>query len=128
MILNHIREKIKDLISRIEEPSIYLAVLIILVAFISFGLGRLSFFEEKRPDVKINMPMQAGETVVNNASAVSTILPTANSVVASKNGTKYYFSWCTGISRISAQNKVTFSSAKEAEQAGYTIASNCIAP
>ena len=124
MILRHIKEKIKDLVPRLEETPIYLTILIIFVAFISFGLGRLSFFEEKKPEVKINIPARAGES----ASVINAILPTANSVTASKNGTKYYFSWCTGVSRVSAQNKVTFSSAKEAEQAGYTIAANCVAP
>ena len=102
----------------IEAPPVYLTILIILVAFISFGLGRLSLFEEKKPEVKINMPVQVGEVKGESATAINTILPTANVVVASKNGTKYYFSWCSGISRISPQNKVTFSGAKEAEQAG----------
>ena len=128
MILSHIKEKIKDWALKIEEPPVYLTILIILVAFISFGLGRLSLVEEKRPEVKITMPTQAGEAMENSASAINAILPTANAVVASKNGTKYYFSWCGGISRISPQNKVTFSSAKEAEQAGYSIAANCVAP
>ena len=79
------------------------------------------------------MPAQAGEAAAsgsdtpvakNESPAVSNL----NSVVASKNGTKYYFPWCGGLSRISPQNKVTFASSKEAEQAGYTIAANCPAP
>ncbi|MEK7581857.1 MAG: hypothetical protein AAB488_00800 [Patescibacteria group bacterium] len=124
MILNHIKEKIKDLVLKVEEPPVYLAILIILVAFISFGLGRLSLIEERRQGVKINMPAQTQGT----ASVGAVLDQNQNTVVASKNGTKYYFSWCSGISRISAQNKVVFSSSKEAEQAGYSIAANCTAP
>lgn len=47
------------------------------------------------------------------------------SFVASVNGTKYHLSWCSGAQRIKEQNKITFSSRKEAEDAGYTPAANC---
>ena len=47
------------------------------------------------------------------------------SFVASVNGTKYHLSWCSGAQNIKEQNKITFSSRKEAEDAGYTPAANC---
>jgi len=77
--------------------------------------------------VKITVPKEAKEAGAAQTASAPLSMP-QTSVVASKNGTKYYFSWCSGISRISVANKVTFSSAKEAEKAGYTIAANCTAP
>lgn len=124
MILSYIKEKIKDWALRAEETPIFITLIIIMVAFASFGLGRLSLIDEKRAPVKIIVPKEAGGT--GSASAALSMPQT--SVVASKNGAKYYFSWCSGISRISEANKVTFPSAKEAEKAGYTIAANCTAP
>jgi len=47
------------------------------------------------------------------------------SIVASKNGAKYYFTWCSGATRIKEENKVWFESETEAKNAGYAPASNC---
>lgn len=46
-------------------------------------------------------------------------------VVASKNGTKYYYSHCSGVGRIKEENRVYFSDNLAAEKAGYEIAKNC---
>jgi hypothetical protein len=46
-------------------------------------------------------------------------------VVASVNSDKYHYEWCSGAARISEKNKITFSSAQEAEAAGFTLAGNC---
>lgn len=46
-------------------------------------------------------------------------------VAASRNGTRYYYPWCGGINRIKEANKIWFESEKEAEAAGYSIASGC---
>jgi hypothetical protein len=47
------------------------------------------------------------------------------SIVASKNGKRYYYPGCSGISRISDANKIYFASAIEAERFGLTLAANC---
>ena len=46
-------------------------------------------------------------------------------VAASRNGTRYYYPWCGGISRIKETNKVWFDSEAAAKTAGYTLASGC---
>ncbi|HMP67165.1 MAG TPA: hypothetical protein PKA60_00240 [Candidatus Paceibacterota bacterium] len=46
-------------------------------------------------------------------------------IVASKNGTKYYFLHCSGVSRIKEENKIFFSDKNKAEEAGYSVAANC---
>lgn len=133
-ILIQFKEKIKSLRVRAEETPVFLSLLIILVAFASFGLGRLSLLEERKVPVKIENTIL--EKNVNDTAKIegveNIIINDSQSdltkVFASKNGTKYYYTWCGGISRISEQNKVTFSSAKEAESAGYSIAANCVAP
>lgn len=43
---------------------------------------------------------------------------------ASSRGKKYYFPWCT--STFSEANTIYFSSVQEAEEKGYTLATNCI--
>jgi hypothetical protein len=46
-------------------------------------------------------------------------------LVASKSGTKVYYVWCSGVSRIKPENKVFFDTVDEALNKGYTKASNC---
>jgi len=47
------------------------------------------------------------------------------SVVASKNGTKYYAKTCAAANRIKPENLITFESREEAESRGFTPAANC---
>ncbi len=114
---------------RLEDRSLYFGAAVILVAAASFGLGRLSYMDGMRPPVLVT----GGEVPV--ASVVSSVAEEGSvavetsskgaSVIASKNGTKYYYENCKGASRISAANRMTFASAKEAERAGYALASGC---
>ncbi|PIP86819.1 hypothetical protein COV42_02680 [Candidatus Campbellbacteria bacterium CG11_big_fil_rev_8_21_14_0_20_44_21] len=121
---------VKDLVQKIKiKNELFTALIITLVAFVSFGLGRLSKLEEKRPAIKI----------INSASAVSsggavsqenngvgkTLLPVGGNYVASKNGSKYHLPWCSGAERIKEENKIWFENKEEAEKAGYTPAGNC---
>ncbi len=46
-------------------------------------------------------------------------------VTASRNGTKYYFPWCSGVARIKEENKITFPDENSAKSAGYSKAANC---
>jgi hypothetical protein len=46
-------------------------------------------------------------------------------VIAAKTGKKYYLPLCATAKKISEKNKIYFASAKEAERAGFTPASNC---
>lgn len=121
-------------------------VLVLLIASASFGLGKLSRVLETRKPVVIRQNQvnsvtegQSGSVsevqpktveVKNNtlsASAVSATKPApgAESVVASKNGKKYHFPWCSGAKRISDANKIIFANSDEARKAGYTPAVNC---
>lgn len=90
--------------------------LVVLVAVLSFGLGRLYH------------PRESGVTINYNPSLDTKVAKTAENggsgaVYASSKGTKYYFANCK--SSISDQNRITFASAEAAEAAGYTLASTC---
>lgn len=46
-------------------------------------------------------------------------------IVASKNGKKYYFVWCSGAGNIKESNKRYFNTEELAQKAGFTLANNC---
>jgi hypothetical protein len=106
----------------------YIVSIIILVGFAGFGLGRLSIIEESREPVRIEYPQHLSATVLNSQdSAVSNEVRSAGEglLVASKNGSKYHFPWCSGGKSISEKNKIWFDSVEDARKAGYTPAANC---
>lgn len=103
-----------------------LASTIILVALISFGLGRLSKIEEGRVSIKIEQNKTASSTAQTTSVINSNTAQSADKTfVASKNGTKYHYPWCAGAQSIKEENKIWFSTTEEAQKAGYSPASNC---
>jgi hypothetical protein len=118
---------------------VFLALVILLVGLLGFGVGKLSQ-SSTRPPVKIEYDpniisamsgTKDSASVINATQATTSIPIPANttteaqsgSVYASSKGTKYYYPNCK--SAVSAANKVTFTSASLAEKAGYTLASGC---
>jgi hypothetical protein len=93
-----------------------LIIAIFLIAFSSFGLGRLSAREEALPPVSI---LQAPEAAGPQGMAVGGL------VVASRSGTAYHYPWCSGASQIKAENQVWFASEEAAKDAGYTASKSC---
>lgn len=112
-----------------NKKDLYLVVVVVLVAIISFGLGRLSKIrEEKTPIIIENTALNAisaSSSVVKVDTKKATIDKAEMIFVASKNGKKYYFMWCESAKIIKDQNRVWFSSKEEAEKAGYEPAANC---
>jgi len=121
------------------DNSLFVILTIILVAFASFGLGRLSVnIQEKTPIIfpqkfpvfeqkaQAYIP-QDSEQIEPNLIINNNLLPQvqSGSVVASKNGAKYHFPWCSGAVRIKDENKIWFDNVEEAKKAGYEPASNC---
>ena len=71
---------------------------------------------------------QGGGDSRQDAGAVSSLESgpiDKQTVVASKYGSKYYLATCPGAERITANNRVTFTSAAAAQAAGYSPAANC---
>ena len=111
---------------------VFLGVIIILVAFGSFGLGRLSRIEGARTPIRIeNAPKVTSETFTQKAVVADTVPSLASlgsgssQLVGSKNGKKYYYVWCSGVSRIAGGNRVYFETKADAEARGYTPSSTC---
>jgi len=118
------------------EKYLFMTLVILLIASASFGLGRLSYWDEKKVPVTIKTPQ--GQPLIESSlntqkqptgevkgASVQNPTNSNSEVVASKNGTKYHFPWCTGAKQISTANKITFASTDEARKAGYTPAANC---
>ena len=112
------------------QENYFIPILIILIAFSAFGLGRLSTLGSQtkgpivfEPEIQSANAQQAFTT---ENSPVNTLQTNASgSLVASKNGTKYHFPWCSGAQRIKEENEIWFNTVTEAREAGYTPAANC---
>lgn len=126
--LKKVKEKLKPI-----ENDVVLVIVIILVALISFGLGRLSKIRENKTPITIEnisgniSASQIGDSGKNiPAPAVKPGFTAEEKLyVASKSGTKYHYPWCSGALNIKEENKIWFSSKEQAESAGYQPASNC---
>lgn len=97
------------------------ALIVVLVAFASFFLGRFSQTETGTRGSAITITQGKGSAL---QAAVSSV-PIDGGVVASKTGTKYHLPWCSGAATIREENKIWFKDAEEARKAGYTPAGNC---
>ncbi|MBX4195861.1 hypothetical protein KW796_02820 [Candidatus Parcubacteria bacterium] len=103
----------------------FLASVIILIALLSFGVGRLTGGE--REGVTINYdPNLAVPAAAVALSKPRVTADTGHSVFASSKGKRYYYPGCRNT--ISEKNKVTFATETMAEKAGYTLASGCKKP
>ncbi len=116
-----------------ENAYIFIVLIIVFVAFGSFGLGRLSKIDES----KIPLHIEGLTASVVNANKndkniifgrnIEPKIPSklAGTYVGSKTGKKYHFPWCSGARRIKENNKIIFKTIEEARKAGYTPAVNC---
>ena len=123
-----------------RKDVIFIVAVLVLVAGVSFGLGRLSALTSDTPEVKFENILGSNGTSTNQGAAIvtanekpaavsestveKTIAP-GGQYVASKKGAKYHLPWCAGAKQISEENKIWFASKADAEKAGYTPASNC---
>jgi len=111
---------------------LFLSITIILVAGLSFGIGRLSVVGNREP-IKIEYDTALTEnstlSVEQTASVINATKPkspiTNKTVVVSKNGVRYHYLYCSGAKQIKEENKIVFSTPAAAEAAGYTLAANC---
>ena len=118
MTIAEAREKCKSILAKIPRDTLVIGVLL-LTSSLSFGLGYLAGKDTGQGSLKT-------EESPSIETPLSGIKPTtAEQVVASKNGTKYYLPTCAGANRIAAANKIWFVSPAAAVAAGYAPAANC---
>ena len=115
---------------------LFLSLVIILIALLSFGIGRLSVVGNREP-IRIEYDPEISNSqfpIFNQASISSALdqiensklkIENSTSVVASKNGARYHYSHCSGAKQIKEENKIIFATVAAAEAAGYSLAANC---
>jgi hypothetical protein len=119
--------KLKNFV-KTNFQDIFVILMVILVALISFGIGRLT--APKSEPIQIKNLEKASIEDINFENQEKVYPPTTEQsdvgqVVGSKNSDKYHLPDCPGAKQISEQNKVWFNSIEEAERAGYKPAANC---
>jgi len=137
--------KIKRIITNGLESGkgrdILVVLIVILVGFGSFELGRLSK-ESEGAGIKIdysnlsaNEPASAISAAVEANSIQANLAPSKSSAstkktsptgfFASSRGHKYYPLGCSAGKTIKTENRIYFATSTEAEAAGYTLSSSC---
>ena len=118
-----------------NNRELYLTAVIVLVATISFGLGRLSKIREEKTPITIENATTPTETATKASDKnvtekmleqnLGNISNSQKIFVASRNGKKYYYAWCESANVIKEANRIWFSTKDEAEKSGYQPAANC---
>ena len=124
---------IPEILRTRKAQDVVLISAVVLLGFLSYGLGRLSAQSSSASGVILCEslpPNTVSATVAQTPSYEDREMSTATigevaSFVGSKNGSVYHFPWCSGAQRIKEENKVWFTTKEEAERAGYRPASNC---
>lgn len=118
------------MILKYEDFGKYLSVALFLVSLcLAFGLGRLSLLPESTP-VSIYIPQgtiqnAALGNLLDHSVLTSTRGGEGATIVASRNGSKYHRTDCSGAKQIKDENKVYFNTVEAARAAGYSPAANC---
>ncbi|MDP3763338.1 MAG: hypothetical protein Q8Q92_01640 [bacterium] len=106
---------------------LFLSLIIILTALLSFGIGRLSVAGDREPIRIENDPEISNDQFLISNQTASVIKAVGNTeVVVSKNGTKYHYLRCPGAKQIKEENKIVFATPEAAEASGFTLAANCL--
>ncbi|OGZ34488.1 MAG: hypothetical protein A2174_02605 [Candidatus Portnoybacteria bacterium RBG_13_41_18] len=116
-----------------NQGDIVLVVGFILVAVISFGVGILSapgltknplIIENQEASISemINSDQgsETGNTVEDQNTTQTSLTSDKGILVASKNGTKYYWPWSSWAKRIKPENLIWFKSEADAQKAGFS--------
>jgi len=112
---------------KIINPDNFIILVIILVALIAFGIGRLSA-PKGEPIQIMNLDRASVEDITPLEKGIGNETYQGDyegRVLGSKNSDKYHKFDCPGAKQISEKNIVWFDSIQAAEQAGYKPAGNC---
>lgn len=106
-----------------KKQDLYTAIIISLGLIIIFSLGYFTanlINIQKAPIIVENLYND-----INYTEESKKMQPKEGQVVVSINSDKYHYLWCSSAKRIKDENKIYFSNALEAEQAGFILAGNC---
>jgi len=131
MIISKIKELIKGVTYFLGEKDVFIVIFFIASVIISFNLGRISE-KEDLARVRLEQSLIPQKRLADiqkeeNLSLKDTPQKEGSSqnIWGSKSGTKFYYAWCSGASRIKEENRVYYSSQEDALKAGRTLASSC---
>ena len=129
---------------RIERPAsigvnfplfkkLFLSLTIILFALLSFGIGRLSVAGNREPvrieyDVSMSNDklLMTNQAPISNSQTATVIRATEKTeVIASKNGARYHYPYCSGAKQIKEENKIVFPTPAAAEAPCDTLTAEC---
>ncbi len=102
----------------------FLGILVLLLLLLSFFLGRVTKFLEMIPSFTFESKAEEDRNYEQEKNNLFGKISN-NTIVASKNGKKYYFVWCSGAGNIKASSKRYFTTEELAQKAGYVLANNC---
>ena len=112
----------------INNPDRFFILIIVLVALIFFGIGRLTSPKEE-PIQIMNLekarPSSLRSEDGGQASVEAINTDYQGKALGSINSDKYHLPDCPGAKQISEKNIIWFDSIEEAEKAGYKPAANC---
>ncbi len=109
-----------------NKGDLFIAGIIFFTGLSGFGLGRLSVDLVANQPLSVIQPNENSNTSnTPQAGAAGGSTASDSRVFASRSGAVYYYSWCSGATRVKEDNKVWFATNKEAEQAGLRRASGC---
>ena len=116
--------KLKNFVKN-NSSDVFIILTVILVALISFGVGRLSAPKTEPIQIKNLKQANYNDLELETEETENTDIVYQGKVVASAKGTKYHLPECPGAKQISEQNKIWFNPPQDAEKAGYEPAANC---
>lgn len=125
MSIPELWEKIKVWSEKEEVYHTLMVFIVILVGLAGFGLGRLSQNGDLPVRIEYAKEVPGSEKAPTVSSTETSSPAQSGAIIASKNGTKYYFPNCRGVGNIKEENKIFFQTESEALAAGYSKASGC---
>jgi hypothetical protein len=137
---NELREYVRTTPEYIKNI-LFSAVMFILVAGISFGVGRSTGLHHHRSPIVIQEPQRSQsattasstEQVPLTKKVLSPMQPRqppvlvdpGGKIIGVKSSKNYYFPWCGTVKRLKETNVAVFDSIEAARAAGYKPAKNC---
>jgi len=126
-IVRRFVENINRFESVVSRGDIFVVLLIVTMSVSAFCLGILHEREKHVPAITFTNSLTALTPITPQSAqmAVAQTVKTNGRIMASKNGKRYYFSWCTGAEKIAVKNRIYFTTEAEAQSRGLTIAKGC---
>ncbi|MBP6886343.1 MAG: hypothetical protein KBC02_03850 [Candidatus Pacebacteria bacterium] len=121
--------RIGDFVKHHKEL-LWRAFIMLCIGWSAYNIGLIEAQRGVQP-AQSSVLLRTRESIVSQAPAVGeggSIVKSDRRVVTSKNSSskKYHYSWCASGKRIKDTNRIWFPSEKDALQAGYTLAGNCL--